>query len=45
MFPYLITIRPLGILYASAGGFLSPENLVGRAQAKFPPDAYTLSGL
>ena len=37
MFRYLITIQPLGFLYASAGGFLSPENLVGRAQSKFPP--------
>ncbi|MBO9998122.1 MAG: CRISPR-associated protein [Cyanobacteria bacterium SID2] len=45
MFRYLITIRPLGFLYGSAGGFLSPENLVGRSQSKFPPDAYTLSGL
>ena len=45
MFDYLITISPLGFLYGSAGGFLSPENLVGRSQFKFPPDAYTLSGL
>lgn len=45
MFKYLITIKPLGLLYGSAGGFLSPENLVGRSRAKFPPDSATLSGL
>lgn len=45
MFKYLITIKPLGFLYGSAGGFLSPENLVGRSRAKFPPDSATLSGL
>jgi len=45
MFKYLITIRPLGLMYGSAGAFLSPENLVGRSGAKFPPDAATLSGL
>lgn len=45
MFKYLIIIRPLGLLYGSAGAFLSPENLVGRSGAKFPPDAATLSGL
>ncbi len=44
-FRYLIAIKPLGLMYGSAGGFLSPENLVGRSGAKFPPDAYTLSGL
>ena len=44
-FKYLITVTPLGTMYASAGGFLSPENLVGRSRAKFPPDAATLSGL
>ncbi|WP_434687048.1 CRISPR-associated protein [Pseudanabaena minima] len=45
MFKYLIVVRPLGFLYGSAGAFLSPENLVGRSGAKFPPDAATLSGL
>jgi CRISPR-associated protein Cmr3 len=45
MFNYLITVQPLGFLYGSAGAFLSPENLVGRSGAKFPPDAATLSGL
>lgn len=45
MFKYLITIQPLGLMYGSAGAFLSPENLVGRSGSKFPPDAATLSGL
>lgn len=45
MFTFLITIQPLGLMYGSAGAFLSPENLVGRSGAKFPPDAATLSGL
>ncbi|WP_218079667.1 type III-B CRISPR module-associated Cmr3 family protein [Anthocerotibacter panamensis] len=45
MFQYLITVNPLGLLYGSAGPFLSPENLVGRSGAKFPPEAATLSGL
>ena len=45
MFKYLISISPLGLMYGSAGAFLSPENLVGRSGAKFPPDAATLSGL
>jgi CRISPR-associated protein Cmr3 len=45
MFQYLITVNPLGLLYGSAGAFLSPENLVGRSGAKFPPSATTLSGL
>lgn len=45
MFKYLITIEPLGLLYGSAGAFLSPENLVGRSGTKFPPSAATLSGL
>lgn len=45
MFKFLIIIRPLGLLYGSAGAFLSPENLVGKSGAKFPPDAATLSGL
>jgi CRISPR-associated protein Cmr3 len=45
MFQFLITIQPLGLMYGSAGAFLSPENLVGRSGTKFPPDAATLSGL
>lgn len=45
MFKYVISVYPLGLMYGSAGGFLSPENLVGRARAKFPPEAATLSGL
>ncbi|MGD1910341.1 MAG: CRISPR-associated protein [Rivularia sp. (in: cyanobacteria)] len=45
MYRYLIIIKPLGLMYGSAGAFLSPENLVGRSGAKFPPDAATLSGL
>jgi CRISPR-associated protein Cmr3 len=44
-FQYLITITPLGLLYGSAGAFLSPENLVGRSGSKFPPDAAAVSGL
>ena len=42
---YLVVIRPLGLLYGSAGRFLSPENLVGRSGISFPPSAATLSGL
>jgi CRISPR-associated protein Cmr3 len=45
MFKFLIIVRPLGLLYGSAGAFLSPENLVGRSGTKFPPDAATLAGL
>jgi CRISPR-associated protein Cmr3 len=45
MFQYLITVSPLGLMYGSAGAFLSPENLVGRSGAKFPPDAAALAGL
>lgn len=45
MFQFMIIVRPLGLLYGSAGAFLSPENLVGRSGSKFPPDAATLSGL
>lgn len=45
MFQYLITVSPLGLMYGSAGAFLSPENLVGRSGSKFPPDAATLAGL
>ncbi|GAB4460111.1 MAG: hypothetical protein OHK0037_06770 [Elainellaceae cyanobacterium] len=44
-FRYLIAIHPLGLLYGSAGPFLSPENLVGRAGNSFPPSAATLSGI
>ncbi|GJD16183.1 hypothetical protein RIVM261_011390 [Rivularia sp. IAM M-261] len=45
MFQYLICIRPLGFMYGSSGAFLSPENLVGRSGAKFPPEAAAVSGL
>jgi CRISPR-associated protein Cmr3 len=45
MLQYLIVIEPLGMLYGSAGRFLSPENLVGRSGAQFPPSAATVSGL
>jgi CRISPR-associated protein Cmr3 len=44
-FSYLVTIEPLGLLYGSAGRFLSPENLVGRSGSSFPPSAATLSGI
>lgn len=44
-FAHLIAIHPLGLLYGSAGLFLSPENLVGRAGTRFPPNAATLSGI
>lgn len=44
-FKYLISIEPLGLLYGSAGRFLSPENLVGRSGSSFPPHSTTLSGL
>jgi CRISPR-associated protein Cmr3 len=44
-FQYLITVSPLGLMYGSAGAFLSPENLVGRAGAKFPPDTAAIAGL
>lgn len=44
-FQSLITASPLGLMYGSAGGFLSPENLVGRSNTKFPPDAATVAGL
>jgi CRISPR-associated protein Cmr3 len=44
-FQYLIIIEPLGLLYGSAGRFLSPENLVGRSGTSFPPSATVLSGL
>jgi CRISPR-associated protein Cmr3 len=45
IFKYLITLSPLGLLYGSTGSFLSAENLVGRSQAKFPPDSGAFSGL
>ena len=45
LFQYLIKIKPLGLLYGSAGRFLSPENLVGRSGNSFPPSAATLSGI
>lgn len=44
-FRSLITVSPLGLMYGSSGGFLSPENLVGRSNTKFPPDSATLAGL
>lgn len=44
-FQYLITVSPLGFMYGSAGAFLSPENLVGRAGTKFPPDTAAIAGL
>lgn len=44
-FQYLITVSPLGLMYGSAGGFLSPENLVGRSGSKFPPDTAAIAGL
>jgi CRISPR-associated protein Cmr3 len=44
-FNSLITLDPLGLLYGSAGRFLSPENLVGRSGTQFPPTAATLSGI
>jgi CRISPR-associated protein Cmr3 len=44
-FKHLIVVQPLGLLYGSAGRFLSPENLVGRSGTSFPPSAATLSGL
>jgi CRISPR-associated protein Cmr3 len=45
MFKHLIIIEPLGLLYGSAGRFLSPENLVGRSGTSFPPSAVTVAGL
>lgn len=44
-FSHLVIIQPLGLLYGSAGRFLSPENLVGRSGSSFPPSAATLSGI
>lgn len=45
MFKHLIIIEPLGLLYGSAGRFLSPDNLVGRSGTHFPPSAAAVSGL
>jgi CRISPR-associated protein Cmr3 len=45
MFQHLVQITPLGLLYGSAGRFLSPDNLVGRSGTQFPPSAATFSGL
>jgi CRISPR-associated protein Cmr3 len=45
VFKYLIHIEPLGLLYGSAGRFLSPENLVGRSGMSFPPSSATVSGM
>ena len=45
MFKYIIAIEPLGLLYGSAGRFLSPENLVGHSGRSFPPSAATVSGI
>jgi CRISPR-associated protein Cmr3 len=44
-FNHLIIIEPLGLLYGSAGRFLSPENLVGRSGTSFPPSAAAVAGL
>ena len=44
-FRYLITLEPLGLLYASSGRFLSAENLVGQAGEHFPPDSPAIAGL
>ncbi|MGD2182684.1 type III-B CRISPR module-associated Cmr3 family protein [Lusitaniella coriacea] len=42
---YVVILEPLGLLYGSAGRFLSPENLVGRSGRSFPPSAAAFSGL
>jgi CRISPR-associated protein Cmr3 len=44
-FNHLIIIEPLGLLYGSAGRFLSPENLVGRSGTSFPPSPAAVAGL
>jgi CRISPR-associated protein Cmr3 len=44
-FKYRVIIEPLGLLYGSAGRFLSPDNLVGRSGTQFPPSAAALSGI
>ena len=45
MFKFLIQIEALGLLYGSAGRFLSPENLVGRSGMSFPPSSAMVSGM
>jgi CRISPR-associated protein Cmr3 len=45
LFQYLVKIEPLGLMYGSAGRFLSPDNLVGRSGISFPPSAVSLAGL
>jgi CRISPR-associated protein Cmr3 len=45
MLKYLVIIKPLGMLYGSAGRFLSPDNLVGRSGDRFPPSTATVAGL
>jgi len=45
MFSYLIAVEPLGLLYGSAGRFLSPDNLVGRSGDSFPPRAMAIAGV
>jgi CRISPR-associated protein Cmr3 len=45
MLKYLVIIKPLGLLYGSAGRFLSPDNLVGRSGDRFPPSTATVAGL
>jgi CRISPR-associated protein Cmr3 len=42
---HIIAISPLGMLYGSAGPFLSPANLVGRSGDRFPPSSTTVAGL
>ncbi|MCP9883599.1 hypothetical protein KBY97_00465 [Synechococcus sp. ATX 2A4] len=44
-FSYLISLKPLGLLYASSGRFLSAENLTGKAGEHFPPDSPAFAGL
>jgi CRISPR-associated protein Cmr3 len=42
LFQYYVSIQPLGHLYGSAGPFLSPDTLVGKAGQHFPPSALFL---
>jgi CRISPR-associated protein Cmr3 len=44
-FRYCIRLTPLGHLYGSAGPFLSPDTLVGKAGRHFPPSVFTFAGL
>ena len=44
-FRCLLSLEPLGLLYGSAGRFLSAENLTGRSGEHFPPDSPALAGL